>query len=183
VHGRLREDASVTDDALLGRMARIGRAAMGERLGGFVYGTIVVLAVIVAGAKAYPEHPGHVGLLVAITTAVLWLAHVYAHGLAQGVEADERLTVAGMRRVARHEAAILEAGVPSLIALFLGSLGAFSARTAVWVALALGLVVLVAAGMVFARAERLGPFATLGVVAANLALGLLLIGMKLTVAH
>jgi hypothetical protein len=173
----------MSNDALLGRMARIGRAAMGERLGGFVYGTIVVLAVIVAGAKAYPEHPGHVGLLVAITTAVLWLAHVYAHGLAHGVEADERISLAGLRRIARREAAILEAGVPSLIALFLGSLGAFSGRTAVWLALALGLAVLVAAGIVFARAERLGRLATLGVVTANLALGLLLIGMKLTVTH
>jgi hypothetical protein len=171
------------DSAPLAGMARIGRAAMGERLGGFVYGTIVVLAVIVAGAKAYPEKPGHVGALVAITTAVLWLAHVHAHGLAHGVADDSRLSLADLRGVARHEAAILEAGVPSLMALFLGSLGAFSGRTAVWLALGLGLAVLVAAGVVFARAERLGRLATLGVVSANLALGLVLIGMKLAVAH
>ena len=38
---------------------------MGERLGGFIYGTIVALAVVVAGAKAYPHEAGHIAALVA----------------------------------------------------------------------------------------------------------------------
>src|SRR3954453_4487216 len=89
------------DSAPLAGMARIGRAAMGERLRGFVYGAIGVLAVIVAGAKAYPEKPGHVGALVALTTAVLWLAHVYAHGLAHGAADDARLSLSDLRGGAR----------------------------------------------------------------------------------
>jgi hypothetical protein len=173
----------VTDRARRGGVARIGRVAMGERLGGFVYGTIVVLAVIVAGAKAYPDDAGHVAALVAITSGILWLAHVYAHGLAHTVSRDERLSLSELRHIARHEAAILEAAVPPLIALLLGAVEVFSARTAVWLALGLGLAVLAAEGVVFARAERFGPLGTLGVVTANLALGLLLIGMKATVAH
>src|SRR3954468_11864008 len=48
-------------------VGRIGGMRMGERLGGFLYGTLVALAVIVAGAKAYPHEPGHVAALVAIT--------------------------------------------------------------------------------------------------------------------
>jgi hypothetical protein len=164
-------------------IARIARPGMGERLGGFVYGTIVVLAVVVAGAKAYPNDPGHVAALVVITTVVFWLAHVYAHALAHSVSRDEHLSLAQLRRLGRREASIVEAGVPPVVALILGSLGAFSPRTSVWIAIGLGLVVLVAEGIVFARAERLGPAGTLAVVAGNLALGLVLVAMKATVAH
>lgn len=156
---------------------------MGERLGGFVYGTIVVLAVIVAGAKAYPAEPGHVAALVVITTAVFWLAHVYAHALAESVSHDDHLPLAELGHIARREAAIIEAGVPPVAALLLGSLGILSARAAVWLAVGAGLVVLAAEGFVFARAERLGRVGTLAVVAANLALGLVLVGMKVAVAH
>jgi hypothetical protein len=63
-------------------IVRVGRAKMGERLAGYIYGTIVVLSVDVAGAKAYPHSPGHVAVLVLVTTCVFWLAHVYAHALA-----------------------------------------------------------------------------------------------------
>src|SRR5829696_2804333 len=70
------EIVRVRDLARGGVVARIGRAATGERLGGFVYGTIVALAVIVAAAKAYPDEPGRVAAVVVITTVVFWLAHV-----------------------------------------------------------------------------------------------------------
>jgi hypothetical protein len=53
----------------------------------------------------------------------------------------------------------------------------------VWTAFVLGLVVLGAQGIVFARVERLGVTATIGVVAANLGLGLVLVGLKVLVTH
>jgi hypothetical protein len=166
-----------------GRAARLGRVAMGERLGGFVYGTIVVLAVVVTGAKAYPHEPGHVAILVVITTGVFWLAHVYSHGLAHGVGHDEHLSFDELRHIARREAAILEAGLPPVVALLLGATGLLSDEAAVWLAVALGLVVLGAQGVVFARIERLGRLGTLAVVAANLGLGLLLVALKAAVTH
>jgi hypothetical protein len=164
-------------------VGRIGRVQMGERLGGFLYGTIVVLAVIVAGAKAFPNEPGHVAALVAITTVVFWLAHVYAHALAHSVSRDEPLSRAALRHIARREGALIEAGVPPTVALLLGWLGVVSARTSFWLALGLGLTVLATDGVIFARTERLGTLATLGVMAANLALGLVLVGMKVVVVH
>src|SRR5204862_4652182 len=93
------------------RNPRVGRAAFGERLAGFVYGTIVALAVLVAGARAYPQEAGHIAALVMATTVVLWLAHVYAHALGTSVARDRRLTLAELRHVARHEGAIVEAGL------------------------------------------------------------------------
>jgi hypothetical protein len=163
--------------------ARLRRTAIGERLAGFIYGTIIVLSVLVAGSRAFPDDAGHIAALVAVTSAVFWLAHVYAHGLAHSVIHDEHLSLAELRRIARREGSIVEAAVPPLAALLLGSLGVFSAKTAVWVAFGLGLVVLAAQGVVFARVERLSWPSTLLLVAANLGLGVLLVGLKVFVAH
>jgi hypothetical protein len=156
---------------------------MGERLSGFIYGTIIVLAVVVAGAKAYPHSAARIALLVLVTSVVFWLAHVYAHGLAHGVAHQRHLSFAALRNIARREASIMEAALPPAAALLLGALGLVSTQVAVWAALALGLVVLAAQGITFARIERLGWLGTLGVVTANLGLGLVLIGLKLLLTH
>jgi hypothetical protein len=166
-----------------GGVDRLGRAAIGERLGGFIYGTLVVLAVIVPGSKAYPDDAGYIAALVAITISVLWLAHVYAHAIAHSVGHNEHLSLAEIRRIARREASIIEAGLPSIAALVLGGLGVVSTQVAVWVALGLGLAVLAAQGVMFARVERLSWLGTLAVVVANVGLGLLLIGLKVLVSH
>lgn len=165
------------------RAGGLGRAAIGERLGGFIYGTIVVLGAVVAGARAYPHEPGHIAAIATGTSVVLWLAHVYAHGLGESVARDEHLSLAELRHIARREGSIVEAALPPVAALLLGALGVLSAQVAVWTAFGLGLIVLAAEGVAFARVERLGRLATLGVVAANLSLGALLIGLKLLVAH
>src|SRR5262249_1263813 len=153
------------------------------RLGGFVYGTIVVLAVVITGGKSYPHEPGHVAVLVVVTTVVFWLAHVYSHALAHSVSRDEHLSFSELRDIARREASLLEAGLPPVVALLLGSIGVLSDNAAVWLAIALGLAVLAAQGIVFARIEKLGWLGTLVVLALNLALGLLLVALKAAVTH
>ena len=155
----------------------------GERLAGLVYGTIVVLSVVVAGAKAFPHGMGHIAALVVVTTFVFWLAHVYAHSLGQSVGKGEHLSFAEVQRIAWREAAIMAAAVPPVAVLLLGELGVLSPHVAVWGALVIGLVVLVAEGILFARIEKLGLLATLVVVAVNVGLGLTLIGLKLLVTH
>jgi hypothetical protein len=164
------------------RSARLS-SATGERLGGFIYGTILVLAVVVAGAKAYPEKPGYVAALVVVTSFVFWLAHVYAHGLAHSVTHGEHLSMPVLVGIARHEAAIMEATVPPVAALVLGTLELISNVAAVWTAIGLGLLVLTLAGIFFARVEKLGWLGTLVVVSVNLGLGVLLITLKIFVTH
>ena len=166
-----------------GRADLLGRAATGERLAGFIYGTIVVLSVLVAGGQAFPEDARRIAAMVVVTSVVFWFAHVYAHALAHGVAHDEHLSFADMRRIARREASVVEAAVPPLAALLLGVVGVMSTRSAVWTAFALGLVVLGAQGIVFARVERLGLSATIGVVAANVGLGVALVALKVLVTH
>jgi len=170
----------VGDDA---HRANSGRPAVAARVAGFTYGTILVLSVIVAGAKAYPHRAGHIAALVGVTSVVFWLAHVYADGLGQSVAHDRRLSLAELRHIARREAAIVEAAVPAVAALLLGGFGVISTQAAVWAAFGLGLAVLVVEGVTYARVERLDVLGTTLVVAANMCLGLLLIALKLFVTH
>jgi hypothetical protein len=173
----------VDDEVHRPRAPRLGRAAMGERLAGFIYGTVVVMGAVVAGAKAYSHDAGHIAALVAGTVVALWLAHVYAHALGHSVAHNEHLSLAELGHIARREGSIVEAAVPPVAALLLGALGVFSTHAAVWIAFGLGLVVLAVQGIAFARVERLAFLGTLAVVAANLCLGALLIGLKLLLTH
>ena len=159
------------------------RTTMGDRLAGFIYGTIVVLSVLVAGSRAYPDDAGRIAVLLVVTSTVFWLAHVYAHGVADSIGREEHISLPALRRMARREGAIVEATLPPVVALLLGAFGVVSTDAAVWLAFALGLLVLAVEGLVVARVERLGALGTVGLVAANLALGLTLVVLKLVVAH
>ena len=101
-----------------------GRAALGERLGGFIYGTILSLAVLVGGVKAYPHDAWKIVVLLAVTAVVFWLAHVYADSLAHVVAQDRHLSLAELRRIGRHESSILEAALPPLAPMLLAAFGA-----------------------------------------------------------
>jgi hypothetical protein len=173
-------DARVSEED---RASIARRAATAARVAGFTYGTIVVLSVIVAGAKGYPDASGRIAALVGATAVVFWLAHVYAHGLGHSVAHDRRLSLAELRHIARREASIVEAAVPPVGALLLGAFGVLSTQASVWAAIGLGLGVLVVQGIRYARVERLETLATLLVVAVNVGLGLVLIGLKLFVVH
>ncbi|MGN6379322.1 MAG: hypothetical protein ACTHNU_10260 [Gaiellales bacterium] len=159
------------------------RAVVGGRLGGFIYGTIVVLSVIVSAAQAFPHQPGKVAGFVAVTTIVFWLAHVYAHALAHAVGHDEHLSLDELRMIAYRERSIIEAGVPSIVALLAGEVGLVSETVAVWVAILLGIAMLTMQGLRFAQVERLSRLGTAALVAGNLGLGLTLVGLKLLVTH
>ena len=167
----------------LARLGKFGPSVMGERLGGFIYGTIVVLSVLVAGSRAYPDDAGRIAVLVVVTSTVFWLAHVYAHGVADSISREEHISLPDLRRMARREGAIVEATLPPVVALLLGAVGVLSTDAAVWLAFVLGLAVLAIEGVVVARVERFGALGTMVMVAANLTLGLALVVLKLVVAH
>jgi hypothetical protein len=175
-----RAPASVDDACIASPPAR---SAIGERLAGFIYGTIVALAVVAAGARAYPHAAGKIAALVAVTSTALWLGHVYAHALGHSVGHDERVTFAELRYIARREGSIVEAAMLPLAALLLGAVGLLSTRVAVWAAFGVGLGVLAVQGVRFAQIERLGWVGTLVVVIVNVSLGLVLVGLKLAVTH
>jgi hypothetical protein len=139
--------------------------------------------VLVGGAKAYPHDAWKIVLLLAVTAAVFWLAHVYAHALARVVAQDRHLSFAELRSIGRHESSIIEATIPPVAALLLAAFGLISTKAGAWIAYGLGLGVLMFSGLVFARVERLGWLGTLVVVTLNVTLGVILVGLKLVVTH
>jgi hypothetical protein len=108
---------------------------------------------------------------------------VYSHALAFSVAHDQHLSFAALKRIARREFAIVEAAVPPIAALLLAAFGLISTGKAVWIAFLLGLGVLTAQAITFARVERLGWLGTLVVLLANLGLGMVLVALKLVVSH
>lgn len=160
-------------------MARGSRASA---IAGRVYGTVVVLGVIVASSPRETE-PGRIALLVATTSVVFWLAHVYSQVLATSLEHGRHARWSDVRSSAAHEASVLYAAILPVTALALGALDVLRDATAAWLAVAAGIGVLVAQALAYARIERFGFTATALTVAINIVLGLSLALLKALVTH
>jgi hypothetical protein len=114
---------------------------------------------------------------------VLWIAHVYSHALGDAISVERRLTPSELFEIARRELAIPLVAVLPTAALVFGALGLLRERTAIWLAVGIGVATLTAQGFRYAEAERLGRSGTLIAVAINLGLGLIIVGLKGFVAH
>jgi hypothetical protein len=147
-----------------------------------VYGTVVVMATL-AAAFAIEKRPWELAVVVFSTVTVLWVAHLYAHGIGESLARGRRLTVADAREIARRESGMVLAAVLPCCALVLGAVGAIHEPRAVSLALALGLTTLAVEGVRYGRVERFGPLGTVVAVAANVALGLIVVILKITVEH
>jgi hypothetical protein len=154
-----------------------------HRLGCFIYGAIVTLAVVIDSAHASNGAVGRVAFLVVVTSLTFWLAHVYSHSLGQSVARKERPSRDELVGIGRREWPIVEASALPVVALVLGAIGVISPDTSYWLAIAAGVGVLVSQGFRFARTARLGALGTSLVVGTNVAFGLVLVGLKLLVMH
>jgi hypothetical protein len=166
-------------------VSRLSRVVFGSResIAGTVYGTIVVMGAIAAGAGGTDPRPGKLAGAVAATVVVLWIAHVYSHALAETVRLGRRLDWAELASVGHRELAIVLAGVAPVTALVLGELGVLRATTAGWLAMGFGLATLTLQGVRYARVERLSGLGTAVSVGTNLALGLLIVVLKAGLSH
>ena len=140
------------------------------------------------GALAAGAHGGEIRArelagIVAGTALVLWVAHVYAHSLAETISRGRRLDAAELRSVGRRELGMLLAAVAPVGALLLGAFGILSDSTAAWLAMGCGLVTLAVAGVQYATVERLGLVASLLTIGVNLAFGLVIVGLKAGLGH
>jgi hypothetical protein len=164
---------------------RLRTVLLGNRdtIAGTVYGTIVVLAALTAGARAYRGDLWELIAIAGSTVTVLWIAHVYAHGLGESVNEGRRLTVSELCSVAVRELSILLAAVPVLGVVSLGALDLVKDATALWLAFGAGVVSLTAQGVRYARLERLSRAGTAITIGLNLALGLAIVAMKVAVTH
>jgi hypothetical protein len=155
---------------------------VGGGVANVVYGTVVVLAALTA-AYATESHPWRLAVVVFTTSVVLWVAHVYAHELAANLAAQQRLSAQELIAIAQREAGIMLAAIAPISMLLLGAAGVFQETAAIWLAFAVGLLTLAVQGWRYARVEKLGPLGTFAAIAVNVALGLLIVALKVTVAH
>jgi hypothetical protein len=164
---------------------RLRRLVLGapETIAGTVYGTIVVMSVIAAGAHAYQHHLWRLVVLAGGSAVVLWLAHVYSHALGESLTLGRRITVDEVASIARREFAVIAAAIIPLVAVALGAAGLLQQRTGVQLALWLGVAVLAVQGIRYARLERLPPTSTIATIGLNLAIGLALVALEVLIAH
>jgi hypothetical protein len=167
------------------RRVELKTLMLGSRLSiaGTVYGTIVVLAALTAGARAYRNDLWHLGAVVTATVVVLWLAHVYSHGLGESLDLGRRLTFDELFSIARRELSIVLAAVIPLAFLLLGALGVFASETAVWLAFGAGVATLGVQGFRYAIVEELSPAGTVATVGLNICLALAIVALKVFAAH
>jgi len=154
----------------------------GRGISSTVYGTLVVMATITVG-YASQSHPWKLAIVVSSTALVLWVAHLYAHGLAESIVEHRRLKRWEFAAIARREVGILLAAAIPCLALLLGAVGVTRETRAVWLALGIGLLTLAVEGVRYARLEGFGRGGTLLAVGANLALGSSVVLLKVLVAH
>ena len=105
------------------------------RIASTVFGTITAMATVAAYGRAFPDSPWTVEELVLSTAVVLWIAHVYTHGLSESLSEGHRLRVGEVRRLAGRELGILLAVVPPTVALLLGAFGVLDETASIWLAL------------------------------------------------
>jgi len=162
----------------------LGRLALGEgrEVAATMYGTVIVMATL-TDAYATEKHPLKLAVVVLSTSLVIWVAHLHAESLARSIAEERGITWADTRHVARRELGILLAAAPPALALVLGAAGIIEETTAVWLALGLGVATLLAEGIRYARVERLGLARALVPISVNVALGLVIVALKVAFDH
>lgn len=168
----------------MSRLEAVKRIIFGtpQSVGGTVYGTVVVMGAVTAGSDPNPR-AGELAVIVATTVLVLWIAHVYSHSLAETIQLNRRLDRREFADVARREWAIPLAAVGPVAVLVLGGLGLLRDATAIWISLGVGLAVLAVEGVRYAGVESMRGLGVLVTVGLNVALGLVIVGLKVAVAH
>jgi hypothetical protein len=148
---------------------------------GGLYGTVLVLAVLTALTKSGKAEAAVLLGGVVVTSGVFWIVHVYADTLVARVAAPEQRwrDIAAVH--ARHELPILEAAVGPAIPLALGAAGVLSREAASWAAIAVGLVGLFGWGILLGRALGYGLWRTVSIGLLNVALGGVMVGLKVLV--
>jgi hypothetical protein len=154
-----------------------------DTIAGTVYGTIIVLSVLAAGAKSYKHDLWRLDVIAAVSAVVLWVAHVYSDGLGESLKLKRRLTARELAVIAREEYSIVLAAVPPVVAVGLGAIGVLAPSNALRLAFGLGIFTLAAQGVRYAQLERLSRGQAITTVLVNLLVGLLLVAVEVLIAH
>jgi hypothetical protein len=137
--------------------------------------------VIAVSRDHHPSDAGSVALAVLVTAVVFWLAHVYADLLGEGVSQGRRPTPTELAHALRQHWSLVEVVVPLVVVLASGAIGVIPDRAALTGATAVALVELAGAGGYAAATRAAGPRGIVVSAAVALALGLVVVLLKVLV--
>jgi hypothetical protein len=167
--------------SVAGHLRRRPGEAEGAATG--IYGTILVLAVIVGISVDPDAGVGYVLGAVLVTTLVFWAAHVYAGVLAARMASSQDRWRDVVRATLVDERPLLEAAVPPAVPLVLGVAGVFDRDTALTIAIGVGLAELFVCGAMVARDAARPHIVVLLSGVLNAGLGVLLVLLKAVLSH
>jgi hypothetical protein len=121
-----------------------------EGLATAIYGTILSTALIAAYSEDPGSDPVQVALAVLLAALVFWIAHAYSDVLARGLIGRGRGGMARIREELAREWPMVTGAALPVLPLFLAPLGILSDSNAESVAIASGVLVLVAVGIAIA---------------------------------
>ena len=164
---------SAAKNSLLLRWALTGASQDGDAASA-VYGTILAASILIASAGG----PGTVFLTVIGTGLVFWLAHAHVALMRRVVRNGEHIDRARVRQALTEEWPLVQASLTPAAPLLLAIFGIISEAAAADIGILVCFTGLVAWGIVVARAAQLDRRHTTLGVGINVALGLLLVLLK-----
>jgi hypothetical protein len=149
---------------------------------GAVYGSLLAASVIVGQAPLKETVPPvELAIILLATGAVFWLVHVYSRTLGHYV-VDGRFHRHRLAHVMREESPIILAAIPpAAAALLAGAIG--DASSAAWWAFIVAIAGQVVWAVVAAREAGQPPIGVFFAVVINLALGLVMVALKVFIGH
>ena len=151
-------------------------------MSGAVYGTIVATGVVAASAGPAPD-PTSIIVLLLGTSAVFWLAHVYARSVAASMVLGRAVTRRERRHLATQEWPMLQSALPLVVALLPGALGWISVSASLWIAVGVGVAALVAWGIRIGQLEDRGTWNIWRNALATASFGFVIVVLKAWVSH
>lgn len=112
---------------LFSRSTPLDRTNAASRISAYVYGNVLVLAVLIPIVPG----PNYVGIAIVLGTALsTFVAHAFAESVGHSVRQGSRLTAAERRAEVRDSVPILTSAVVPCVVLAIGWLGWIEPRTA-----------------------------------------------------
>ena len=144
-----------------------------------IYGSVLAASVVLGAGTTRP--PWVLALILLISNAIFWVAHVYAETVAS---VQGGWGVAAIGQGLRHEWPLVFAAVPpAAAAIVAGWLFDAGELAAAWAALITALVELQVWGLIAARTVHLHGRGLVRTVVLNLAIGLVVVALKLSLPH
>jgi hypothetical protein len=155
---------------------------LAERVSAAAYGTVLVLAAL-ALLDADNVSNGLGWELVTGVGIATWIAHLYAEVVGDHLRHRSPLDRTEIARAAVDGLPIPLAALPPAVVLFLGRLDVLDARVALWVALVVAFLQLVGVGALTGAAVRSGRSSPWAYAAVTAGIGVVVVVIKLLLAH